>query len=246
MPITRWSTKKTKHAIRYNRPAFPRIFFINHESQMTLAINCRQCPRLATFLDEVKSSHPDYFALPVPSFGAPGSRLLIVGLAPGMHGANRTGRPFTGDYAGKLLYGSLHKFGFATSAEPLDEANNANPELSLKNCRITNAVRCLPPQNKPEPAEIKQCNGYLARELSLLPQGAAVMALGTIAHQAVLMALQCRKSSFPFAHGAQHRLPEGATLFDSYHCSRYNTQTKRLTTAMFEDVIANISAHLEH
>lgn len=213
---------------------------------MTIAINCRLCPRLAIFLDQVKSVHPDYFALPVPSFGEPGSPLLIVGLAPGMHGANRTGRPFTGDHAGKLLYGSLHKLGFATSAEPLDAADNANPELSLKNCRITNAVRCLPPQNKPEPGEIKQCNGHLAQELAMLPQGAAVMALGTIAHQAVLAALQCRKSSFPFAHGAQHLLPNGATLFDSYHCSRYNTQTRRLTTEMFEAVIASIAGHLGH
>lgn len=213
---------------------------------MTLALDCRQCPRLATFLDEVKTVHPDYFARPVPSFGASGTPFLIVGLAPGMHGANRTGRPFTGDYAGNLLYGSLHKFGFATSADPLDPANNANPELGLKDCRITNAVRCLPPQNKPEPGEIKQCNSYLAQELAMLPQGAAVMALGTIAHHAVMMALQLRKADFAFKHGAQHTLPNGATLFDSYHCSRYNTQTKRLTTQMFEDVIASIAAHLEH
>jgi uracil-DNA glycosylase family 4 len=213
---------------------------------MTLAKNCRLCPRLATFLDEVKRDHPEYFALPVPSFGASGTPFLIVGLAPGMHGANRTGRPFTGDHAGTLLYGSLHKFGFATSALPLNEAGDANAALSLIDCRITNAVRCLPPQNKPELGEIKQCNGYLAQELSLLPQGAAVMALGTIAHQAVLMALQCRKADYAFKHGARHQLPNGATLFDSYHCSRYNTQTKRLTTAMFEDVIASIAAHLEH
>lgn len=213
---------------------------------MTLAMHCRQCPRLATFLDEVKTIHPDYFARPVPSFGASGPLFLIVGLAPGMHGANRTGRPFTGDYAGNLLYGSLHKFGFATSADPLDTANNANPELGLKDCRITNAVRCLPPQNKPEPGEIKQCNSYLVQELTMLPQGAAVMALGTIAHHAVMMALQLRKADFAFKHGAQHPLPNGATLFDSYHCSRYNTQTKRLTTQMFEDVIASIAAHLEH
>ena len=212
---------------------------------MTLAMNCRQCPRLATFLDDVKSQYPSYFSRPVPSFGVSGTPFLIVGLAPGMHGANRTGRPFTGDYAGDLLYGSLYKFGFASSAQPLDEAGNANAALSLQNCRITNAVRCLPPQNKPEPAEIRQCNGYLAQELTLLPQGAAVMALGTIAHNAVLMALRLRKAEFVFKHGAQHRLPGGLTLFDSYHCSRYNTNTKRLTTQMFEDVIANISAHLE-
>ncbi len=213
---------------------------------MSAAADCRQCPRLATFLGDVKSLHPGYFARPVPSFGVSGTPFLIVGLAPGMHGANRTGRPFTGDYAGDLLYGSLHKFGFASSAQPLDEGGNANAALSLQNCRITNAVRCLPPQNKPEPAEIRQCNGYLVQELAILPQGAAVMALGTIAHNAVLTASRLRKTDYAFKHGAQHRLPSGATLFDSYHCSRYNTNTKRLTTQMFEAVIANIAAHLEH
>ena len=211
---------------------------------MTIALGCRQCPRLATFLDEVKVEHPAYFALPVPSFGVAGAPFLLVGLAPGMHGANRTGRPFTGDYAGDLLYGTLHKFGFATSPRPLNDAGEANAELSLIGCRITNAVRCLPPQNKPETSEIKQCNGYLTQELALLPQGAAIMALGTIAHNAVLMALKCRKSEYVFGHAARHQLPNGATLFDSYHCSRYNTQTKRLTTAMFEDVIGSVSAHL--
>ncbi|MGB8517896.1 MAG: uracil-DNA glycosylase [Gallionella sp.] len=211
---------------------------------MSVAANCRQCTRLANFLDEVKTIHPGYFARPVPSFGASGTAFLIVGLAPGMHGANRTGRPFTGDYAGDLLYGSLHKFGFSSSANPLDEAGNANAKLSLKNCRITNAVRCLPPQNKPEPGEIKSCNNYLIQELSMLPEGAAVMALGTIAHNAVMSAMQLRKTDYAFKHGAQHVLPNGATLFDSYHCSRYNTNTKRLTTQMFEDVIASVKAHL--
>ena len=211
---------------------------------MSVAANCRQCTRLANFLDEVKTIHPGYFARPVPSFGASGTAFLIVGLAPGMHGANRTGRPFTGDYAGDLLYGSLHKFGFSSSANPLDEAGNANAKLSLKNCRITNAVRCLPPQNKPDPGEIKSCNNYLIQELSMLPEGAAVMALGTIAHNAVMSAMQLRKTDYAFKHGAQHVLPNGATLFDSYHCSRYNTNTKRLTTQMFEDVIASVKAHL--
>ena len=161
-----------------------------------------------------------------------------------MHGANRTGRPFSGDYAGKLLYETLHKYSFASSSEPLNAAGNANPSLHLTGCRITNAVRCLPPQNKPEPGEIRTCNGYVTEELSLLAQGAAILALGTIAHQAVLMALQLRKSSFAFAQGARHELSGGLTLFDSYHCSRYNTQTKRLTTAMFEAVIENIASHL--
>lgn len=211
---------------------------------MKFTLDCRLCPRLAGFLDRVRDEHPDYHALPVSSFGASGSRLLIVGLAPGMHGANRTGRPFSGDFAGNLLYGALHEYGFSSSAEPLDAAGNANPALSLQGCRITNAVRCLPPQNKPEPGEIRACNGYVADELALLPQGAAIMALGTIAHQAVLMALNLRKSGFAFGHGARHELPGGLTLFDSYHCSRYNTQTKRLTTAMFKAVIGDIAEHL--
>src|SRR5512141_586272 len=207
---------------------------------------CRLCPRLAAFLDEVRVAQPGYFAKPVPSFGEAASSLLIVGLAPGMHGANRTGRPFTGDYAGDLLYSTLHRFGLATTADPLDADKQANPALGLDGCRITNAVRCLPPQNKPEPAEIRTCNGYVAEELAMLPQGAVILALGTIAHQAVLMALQLRKSSFAFAHGARHELPGGLTLYDSYHCSRYNTQTKRLTTAMFEAVIGDIATYLEH
>jgi uracil-DNA glycosylase len=210
----------------------------------TFSENCRDCPRLSAFLDQVRAEHPEYHALPVDSFGESGTRFLIVGLAPGMHGANRTGRPFTGDYAGKLLYGTLHKYGFATSAEPLDAENNANRALELRGCRITNAVRCLPPQNKPEPAEVRACNGYLAEELAALPDGSAVMALGAIAHQSVLMAQGLRKSAHVFAHAARHVLPGGLTLFDSYHCSRYNTQTKRLTQEMFEQVVADVSGHL--
>jgi len=212
---------------------------------MNFSTACHQCPRLANFLDDVRRAEPDYFAKPVPSFGDAGSRFLIVGLAPGMHGANRTGRPFTGDYAGNLLYGTLHKYGYATSGEPLDAAGNANPKLSLNNCRITNAVRCLPPQNKPEPAEVKQCNGYLAEELAALPQGAAVLALGTVAHNAVLRALNLKVKDFAFGHGAQHVLPNGLMFYDSYHCSRYNTQTKRLTEAMFHQVFAAIRAYMK-
>lgn len=211
---------------------------------MPFTLDCRHCARLANFLDQVKVAHPEYHARPVASFGEAGSLLLIVGLAPGMHGANRTGRPFTGDFAGNLLYGTLHQYGFASQAEPLDRAGNANADLHLVGCRITNAVRCLPPQNKPETDEINTCNNYLADELAMLPKGAVVMALGTIAHQAVMMALKLRKSSYPFSHGAQHLLPGDLTLFDSYHCSRYNTQTKRLTTAMFESIIESISGHL--
>ena len=206
--------------------------------------DCRRCPRLAGFLDEVRAAHPDYYARPVPSFGDPAAHLLIVGLAPGMHGANRTGRPFTGDYAGDLLYSTLHRFGFATSPAPLDAQGNANPLLELHNCRITNAVRCLPPQNKPEPAEAKECNPYLAGELATVPQGGAVLALGTIAHQSVLRASGLRVASHAFAHGAQHALPSGLTLYDSYHCSRYNTQTKRLTEAMFHAVFEAVARGL--
>lgn len=210
---------------------------------MIFSSECRLCPRLSTFLDEVKTALPDYFARPVPSFGTAGSPLLIVGLAPGMHGANRTGRPFTGDYAGGLLYSTLHKFGFATVAEPLDANKRANPALKLTACRITNAVRCLPPHNKPEPAEIKQCNNYLVQELAALPQGAAILALGTIAHEAVLRASALKVKSYKFAHAARHELPNGIKLYDSYHCSRYNTQTKRLTEAMFHQVFESILEH---
>lgn len=215
-------------------------------NMLTFKQDCRRCSRLAGFLDQVRIEHPAYHALPVSSFGEMGVKFLIVGLAPGMHGANRTGRPFTGDYAGKLLYGSLHKYGFASSGEPLNAEGNANSALSLQGCRIANAVRCLPPQNKPEPGEIRACNDYLSEELAILPHGSAVMALGTIAHLSVLMALKLRKSSFAFGHGVRHELPGGLTLFDSYHCSRYNTQTKRLTTDMFEAVIADIASHVGH
>ncbi len=211
---------------------------------MKFSTSCRLCPRLSDFLDEVRVSEPGYFAKPVPSFGDAAARLLVVGLAPGMHGANRTGRPFTGDYAGNLLYSTLHRFGFATSPEPLDANNQANAQLSLKDCRITNAVRCLPPQNKPEPSEVKQCNGYLAQELGSLPQGAAVVALGTVAHGAVLRALGLKAKDYDFAHGAQHGLPNGLRLYDSYHCSRYNTQTRRLTDAMFHEVFDAAAAYL--
>lgn len=160
-----------------------------------------------------------------------------------MHGANRTGRPFTGDYAGDLLYSTLYKYGLATAAEPLDVNKQANPKLSLKGCRITNAVRCLPPQNKPEPAEIRQCNVYLVQELASLPQGAAVMALGTIAHEAALRASGHKVKDFKFSHNARHELANGLKLYDSYHCSRYNTQTKRLTEAMFHQVFESILEH---
>jgi uracil-DNA glycosylase family 4 len=203
------------------------------------SLDCRACPRLASHLARVRDENPGYHARPVPAFGDDCPELLIVGLAPGMHGANRTGRPFTGDYAGILLYETLHRYGFANQsrAVALDDG------LQLIGCRITNAVKCLPPENKPLPAEVRCCNVHLAAELAALP-GAAVLALGAIAHDAVLMALALRRSDYRFAHGARHALAEGRVLFDSYHCSRYNTQTKRLTGPMFSRVFDDIRAYL--
>lgn len=198
--------------------------------------HCRDCPRLASFLDEVRTTNPGYHCAPVPPFGDPRARLLIVGLAPGMHGANRTGRPFTGDYAGILLYRTLNHFGLATAATSV----SADDALRLVDCRITNAVKCLPPDNKPETSEVRTCNRYLARELGSLASGSAILALGTIAHRAVLLALGLKPATFAFAHAAVHDLNNGLTLFDSYHCSRYNTQTNRLTAPMFESVFETI------
>ncbi|HEX5788668.1 MAG TPA: uracil-DNA glycosylase [Woeseiaceae bacterium] len=195
--------------------------------------DCRACKRLAAFLDAVRERHPDYYCRPVPPFGDPRARLVIVGLAPGMHGANRTGRPFTGDYAGILLYRTLHRFGFASAPE----SGAADDDLRLIDCRITNAVKCLPPDNKPVGAEVSLCNTYLANELRTVPPNGIVLALGGIAHRAVLKAAGCRQAAFPFAHGALHDLGD-FRLLDSYHCSRYNTNTGRLTEAMFTDVFA--------
>lgn len=201
---------------------------------------CRRCVRLATFLDEVKAAYPAYRCLPVPPYGDGAARLVIVGLAPGLHGANATGRPFTGDYAGILLYETLHAYGYASS--PL--SRTAQDPLALADCRITNAVKCLPPANKPLPGEIRNCNDYLTADLALLPEGGAVLALGRIAHEASLLALGLRRNHFAFAHGARHPLSHGRALFDSYHCSRYNTNTGRLTAAMFREVFDAIADHL--
>jgi len=203
--------------------------------------DCTDCPRLSQFLTQVRVAHPNYFAKPVPPFGAASPKLLIVGLAPGMHGANRTGRPFTGDHAGILLYETLHRFGF--SNRPLSE--HAADGLELIACRITNAVKCLPPENKPERIEINNCNNYLRNELNALDEDVSVLALGQIAHQAVLMAQDLKIKGYPFGHAAEHRLPSGLSLFDSYHCSRYNTQTRRLTTEMFHAVFARIRGHID-
>lgn len=194
---------------------------------------CRECPRLAAFLDSVNTRYPDYHCRPVPPFGDALASLLIVGLAPGMHGANRTGRPFTGDHAGILLYETLHDYGFASQKESVA----ANDALRLLGCRITNAVKCLPPDNKPVGAEINTCNRYLANELDALPDGAVVIALGGIAHRAIVKAQGGRQVEFKFAHGALHDFGNFRVL-DSYHCSRYNTNTGRLTAEMFAAIFA--------
>ena len=196
--------------------------------------DCRRCERLADFLVDVRERHPAYHAKPVAPFGDSEARLLIVGLAPGMHGANASGRPFTGDHAGILLYQTLYDFGFASAAV----SRARDDGLVLHDCRITNAVKCLPPQNKPQPCEIRQCNAFLRQELNALPDNAVIFALGRIAHEAVVRALDERAKERPFAHGAEHRLSNGAWLIDSYHCSRYNTQTGRLTPEMFRAAMA--------
>lgn len=196
--------------------------------------DCRRCPRLASFLDEVKEKQPDYYCRPVPPFGDPSARFLIVGLAPGMHGANRSGRPFTGDHAGILLYQMLHEFGFGSHAESIA----ADDSLVLTDCRITNAVKCLPPDNKPIGAEINECNAFLAGELESMPQGSLLFALGGIAHRAIVKAVGGRQADYKFGHAAEHDLGGRYTMLDSYHCSRYNTNTRRLTTEMFRDVFA--------
>ena len=193
---------------------------------------CRRCARLAGFLDEARERYPAYHCRPVASFGSTLHRLLIVGLAPGLHGANRTGRPFTGDHAGILLYKTLHAHGFASAPVSI----SADDEQRLSGCRITNAVKCLPPANKPLPAEIRECNRYLAAELLAVPAGGVILALGSIAHGAVLRALGLRPAHARFAHAAEHPLPGHRMLLDSYHCSRYNTQTRRLTTPMFDRI----------
>ena len=192
-------------------------------------LNCRQCPRLATFLDEVKEQYPDYHARPVPPFGVDDPKLLIIGLAPGMHGANATGRPFTGDHAGILLYKALYQFRFSNQ----ETAMNADDGLELINCRISNAVKCLPPANKPTREEINICNQFLSAELETLLPGTVIMALGLIAHKAILKARNLKQKDYPFAHGNVAALHNEQWLIDSYHCSRYNTQTRRLTEKMF-------------
>jgi len=195
--------------------------------------HCVACPRLASHLSNVRDMYPTYYARPVPPFGDAKARLIVIGLAPGMHGANRSGRPFTGDHAGILLYETLHRHGFAD--RPVSK--HARDGLKLKNCRITNAVKCLPPANKPLPAEIATCNLYLETELTKLAPGCVLLALGTVAHDAALKAFKLKRKDYKFAHAAHHKLPNGLHLLDSYHCSRYNTQTKRLTAEMFDKIL---------
>jgi len=201
--------------------------------------NCPLCPRLAGFRDEARARHPDWFNSPVPSFGDPNAALVIVGLAPGMQGANRTGRPFTGDYAGDLLYATLLEYGFAKGVY------QARPDdgFKLVNCRIVNAVRCVPPQNKPLPVEIKTCRPFLAADLATMPTVRAIVALGRIAHDSMLKVLELRSAAAPFAHGAVHPAG-GVKLYDSYHCSRYNTNTRVLTPDMFRSVFAKVKTDL--
>ncbi len=198
--------------------------------------DCERCPRLRAFLLEHRRAHPDWHNAPVPSFGSLDARLLIVGLAPGLKGANLTGRPFTGDYAGDLLYATLRKMEFAAGTY----AKHRDDGLELHDCRVTNAVRCVPPQNKPIGAEQTACRPFLVDEMAAMPNLRVILALGGLAHGAVLTTLGLRKSAYKFGHNVRHELPGGLTLADSYHCSRYNTNTGRLTETMFLDVFEGI------
>jgi uracil-DNA glycosylase family 4 len=201
---------------------------------------CRRCPRLVAFRGENRSRDPSWYNGAVASFGPACARLLIVGLAPGLRGANRTGRPFTGDFAGELLYAGLLRFGFARGSY----AARPDDGLELDDCMITNAVRCVPPQNKPTPQEAETCRPFLTARIAAMPRLAAILALGRIAHDNALAALALRKALHPFGHGARHQLRADLTLFDSFHCSRYNTNTGKLTPQMFDAVLAAIKRHL--
>ena len=212
-----------------------------HGSPTEPSRDCPSCPRLVAFRASNRSAQPSWHNAPVASFGSAGVRLLIVGLAPGLKGANRTGRPFTGDYAGDLLYSTLLIYGFAKGTYRADPADG----LELVDCRITNAVRCVPPQNKPTPLEINTCRPFLAATIADMPHLRAILALGRTAHESTLVALGHKRSGAPFAHAARSSLTPAVTLFSSYHCSRYNTQTGRLTTDMFHAVFAGIRAHLD-
>ncbi len=205
-------------------------------------IACRRCQRLTAYRAAVRQEFSEYYCLPVDSFGDPSARLLIVGLAPGKHGANATGRAFTGDASSRFLFETLHQFGFASQPNSV----SVDDGMTLKSCRITNAVKCLPPKNKPLNREINQCNRFLRQEIKILSAGSIILALGVIAHKAVLKALDLPQNQYRFAHHARHQLAVGLSLIDSYHCSRYNTQTRRLTVEMFERVFADIRLRLDH
>lgn len=207
--------------------------------------DCIDCSRLAGHLAGIRRREPDWHALPVPSFGELSAHVLVVGLAPGEKGANRTGRPFSGDVAGELLYPALHRFGFATRPDPLGPDGWADPNLRLIDCRITNAVRCLPPANKPSTLEIRQCNHHLEAELEAMPNLRAIVVLGAIAHQAVLWAYHLRTKDYLFGHNTRHTLPNGLALFTSYHCSGYNWRTGRLSKESFEAVFDRVRLYLE-
>ena len=202
--------------------------------------DCPLCPRLVAFRQVNRQAYPEFFNAPVPSFGGTQARLLIVGLAPGLQGANRTGRPFTGDYAGELLYATLIDFGFASGTFRADPRDG----LTLVDCMITNAVRCVPPQNKPTGEEAATCRAFLTARIASLPGLKVMVALGRIAHDNVLSALGARKAAHAFGHGNEHLFADGRLLIDSYHCSRYNTNTGVLTKPMFRDVFAKVRARL--
>ena len=207
---------------------------------LTPARDCPLCPRLVGYRLANQTRFPGFFNGPVPSFGADTARLLVVGMAPGVKGANRTGRPFTGDHAGILLYQTLASFGFSDGIYAAERDDG----VTLRDCRIANAVRCVPPENKPLPAEVATCSPFLAAEIAGLANVKVILALGVLAHAAVLRAMGLRQSHVAFRHGALHALPGGLTLADSYHVSRYNTSTRRLTTPMFEAVVAQIRTML--
>jgi uracil-DNA glycosylase family 4 len=202
--------------------------------------DCALCPRLVAYRQETALRKPDWWNAPVPSFGDADARVLVLGLAPGVSGANRTGRPFTGDFAGDLLYATLARFGFANDRFRADPADG----LELYDCMVSNAVRCVPPQNKPTPAEITTCRAWLAARIKALPRLAAVVCLGRISHETLVRTLSGRLAAHPFAHGARHSLG-GLAIFDSYHCSRYNTNTGRLTAPMFEAVFADLRRYID-
>ena len=208
--------------------------------------DCALCPRLVEFRGELRTKYPHWHNAPVPSFGGSDARVLIVGLGPGLMGANRTGRPFTGDYAGDLLYATVLEFGFASGTYSAGRDSDAwvPDTLKLKDARVSNAVRCLPPQNKPLPAEVATCRRFLAAEIAGMKKLKVIVALGRVAHEAIISALALKQREYPFGHGAMHELPNGLVLADSYHCSRYNTNTGVLTPEMFKDVFRKVRERL--